>query len=84
MFLHVASVTALDASRLVVEFTNGVVKEVDLSAELEGEVFAPLRDAAFFRRAYLNQETGTVEWPNGADFAPEYLLELGTDAQRVA
>lgn len=38
-----------------------------------GEVFEPLKDPAFFRRVRLNPETGTVEWPNGADLAPEFL-----------
>ncbi len=36
----------------------------------------------YFKKAYRNQETGTLEWPNGADFAPEFLLEVGKNKQR--
>lgn len=84
MFLHVSRVTPVDSFRLIVDFSNGVTKEVDLSGELYGEIFEPLRDPARFREASLNEETGTVEWPNGADFAPEFLFELGKEVQRVA
>jgi hypothetical protein len=41
-------------------------------------VFEPLRDVQFFSKVRLNQDTGTIEWPNGADFAPEFLSEIGT------
>ncbi|HEX8271919.1 MAG TPA: DUF2442 domain-containing protein [Longimicrobiaceae bacterium] len=84
MFLHVVRVDPLPHHRIRVEFSDGVVKEVDLAGELHGEVFEPLRDAALFSRAAINPETGTVEWPNGADFAPEFLHDLGTEVQRVA
>ena len=37
----------------------------------------PLKDPEFFRQASVNPETGTVEWPNGADVAPGFLHERG-------
>ena len=58
-------------------FNNGETVEVDLENELEGEVFEPLKDPEYFKRVYLNEETGTAPWPNGVDFAPEFLFELG-------
>ena len=84
MFLHVEKVTHLGAYRLLLEFDDGAVKEVDLSGDLDGEVFEPLRDPAFFARVAVNPETRTIEWPNGADLAPEYLYEIGSGVQQVA
>lgn len=77
MFLHVQHVKPTKDYELRIEFTNRVVKDVDLKTELYGPIFEPLRDPEFFRRVRLNEETGTVEWPNGADFAPEFLYEVG-------
>jgi Protein of unknown function (DUF2442) len=54
-------------------FSDGVAGEVDLSGELDGPVFEPLRDLATFRSVRLHPELHTVVWPNGADFAPEFL-----------
>lgn len=79
MFLHVAAVSCLDGYKLSLTFNNGVVKIVDLKDELYGEVFVPLRDIDLFRQVVVNHDIGTVEWPNGADFAPEFLYEKGTD-----
>ena len=44
----------------------------------------PLKDTGFFRRVAVNPETGTIEWPNGADFAPEFLHEIGRAVHQVA
>ena len=60
---------------LWVRFEDGTEGEIDLSSELDGPVFEPLRDQAFFGRLRVNPDTGTVEWPNGADLAPEFLYE---------
>src|SRR5215470_11341636 len=54
-------------------FNDGTIETVDFSQWLEGPVFEPLHDAAFFRRFFV--EAGTVSWPNGADIAPETLYE---------
>jgi hypothetical protein len=60
---------------LWVRFSDGSEGEVDLGAELEGDVFEPLRDPAYFRAFSLHPELRVVTWPNGADFAPEFLYE---------
>lgn len=56
-------------------FEDRTQGEVDLSGELDGPIFEPLKEQAFFRRFSVNPDTGTIEWPNGADFAPEFLYE---------
>ena len=56
-------------------FSDGLAGEADLSAELDGPVFEPLRDPAVFRCVRLHPELHTIVWPNGADFAPEFLHE---------
>jgi hypothetical protein len=59
--------------RLHLAFNDGVENIVDFGPWLDGAVFEPLRDPAYFRRFFL--EGGTVAWPNGADIAPETLYE---------
>ena len=54
-------------------FSDGTEGEVDLREELHGEIFEPLRDRKLFRSVAVNPEWHTIAWPNGADFAPEFL-----------
>jgi len=61
--------------KIWLRFEGGVEGEVDLEAELWGEVFEPLIDPREFRKLRLDEELGTVVWPNGADFAPEFLYQ---------
>ncbi|WP_420128960.1 DUF2442 domain-containing protein [Longimicrobium sp.] len=84
LFLHVDQVHALEGYTLRLEFNDGATRDVDLSDQLHGVVFEPLKDMAFFRRVAINFETGTIEWPNGADFAPEFLYEIGRAVHQVA
>jgi hypothetical protein len=56
-------------------FSDGLAGEVDLREELDGPVFEPLRQIAMFQRVRLHPELHAVVWPNGADFAPEFLHE---------
>lgn len=79
MFLHVDKVQYLDNYRLQLKFNNNTIRIVDLAKELYGKVFEPLQDINFFRQVYVNPETGTIEWPNRADFAPEFLYEIGIE-----
>jgi len=58
-----------------IRFEDGTQGEVDLSDELHGPIFEPLKDQTYFSRVSVNPDTGTIEWPNRADFAPEFLYE---------
>lgn len=75
MFLEVTKAEYLDGHRVKLLINNGETKIVDLSQSLNGVVFAPLKDIEFFKRFVI--KFNTIEWENGADFAPEYLYKIG-------
>lgn len=74
MFIEVLKAEYVDGYRIRLWFNNNVTKVVDLQSSLKGIVFEPLKDLDFFKR--FSVKYNTVEWENGADFAPEYLLAL--------
>ena len=63
------------AYRIWLRFDDGLSGEIDLEDELWGTVFEPLKDVAEFARLRADRELETVVWPNGADFAPEFLYD---------
>lgn len=84
MFLHTTHVEAKPGFHLFVRFNNGVAGEIDLSAELWGEMFEPLKDEKLFATAHQDEVMQTVVWANGADLAPEYLFGLMKRQQSAA
>ena len=84
MFLHVSSVLYLKDYQLRLEFNDGKIKDLELKNELCGEIFEPLNEIEFFKKVRVNPDTGTIEWPNGADFAPEFLYKIGEDVRKSA
>ena len=73
MFLHVVEARYIRDYRVWLRFNDGACGEVDLSEELEGPVFGPLRDPDRFKQFTLAFHT--LSWENGADFAPEFLRQ---------
>ena len=73
MLPHVVGARYVAGHTLWLRFSDGAEGEVDLSTELYGEVFEPLKDVAYFRCVRVHPELRTTVWPNGADFAPEFL-----------
>ncbi|MCR4293230.1 MAG: DUF2442 domain-containing protein [Candidatus Kuenenia sp.] len=61
--------------RIWLKFADGIEGEVDLEKELWGEMFLPLKDKVRFSGFSLDKELETIVWPNGADFAPEFLYQ---------
>ena len=74
MFLHIEDALYIGGHRVYLKFNDGTEGEVDLSESLDGPIFEPLRNVQYFKSFSL--EGHTLAWPNGADFAPEYLRSL--------
>jgi Protein of unknown function (DUF2442) len=67
----ITTVEVLPPYGLRLTFDDGAVREVDLTDELWGPMFEPLKDPAFF--AQVTVDHGTVMWPNGLDLDPVVL-----------
>lgn len=74
MFTEVIKAEYVNNYKVRLWFNNSVTKVVDLLPSLNGIVFEPLKDINYFKRFKIKYNT--LEWENGADFAPEYLISL--------
>jgi len=75
----VVSVEQIGPYRLRLRFDDGAEGEVDIQemVSLEG-VFEPLNDPAYFSSVRVDEEAGTIVWPNGADLDPLVLHSRAT------
>ncbi len=76
--LRIIDVDYIKDYDLLITFSDGKKKLVNLYPHLNGEVFEELKDMALFTQYGLNHVT--IEWVNGADLAPEFLYEQGIPA----
>jgi hypothetical protein len=67
----VTTVEVLPPYRLRLTFDDGLQRDVDLTDDLWGQMFEPLKDPAFFGQVFIDH--GTVAWPNGLDLDPLVL-----------
>jgi hypothetical protein len=76
----VTKVTALEGYIVELTFSDGVHGIVDLKNRIVGRggIFSPLENPDYFREVSVNQEFGTIVWPNGADFCPDLLYAWTT------
>jgi hypothetical protein len=73
MLPRIVEARYVEGHTIWLRFADGTEGEVNLTNELEGEVFEPLKDAEYFKGFTFHPELRTVVWPNGADLAPEFL-----------
>ena len=81
MILHILEADLCGPYSLRLSFSDGKRKRVNVAPLLEGPIFEPLRDPAYFARVVVDPVGGTVVWPNGADFAPEALHALPSEEE---
>ena len=71
--IWIIKATYLTDYQLKLEFSNGAQGVADLKDHLNKPIFTPLQNLDYFKNFKVN--SWTIEWPNGADFAPEFLYE---------
>ena len=73
ILVRVTSAEVIGDFTLRLAFSDGTSREIDLEASLWGPIFEPLRDPDFFAQVSVDEELGTIVWPNGADMDPVVL-----------
>ena len=76
--LRVIDVDYIRNHELLVTFSDGNKKIVNLEPYLTGKIFGELLDKKKFVQYGLTH--ATIKWANGADLAPEFLYEIGIAA----
>ena len=74
---RITHVTVVGAHAVELTFSDGSRCVVDLGPRLtvRGGVFEPLKDPAYFARVSVDEDAGTITWPNGVDLDPDVLYE---------
>ena len=79
--VRITAVSPLHGLTVRLTFSDGSRREIDLSPLLKGVIFEPiLTDPEFFRQVRVDDELGTIVWPNGADLCPDVLYHGRTPA----
>jgi len=74
MILKIIKADYINDYRINIVFNDGLEKEINLNNELYGTIFEPLKNKEYFKQFFIDCKT--ISWPNGADFAPEYLYSM--------
>ena len=78
MILNVTDAKYKGEYKVFLTFNNGESVVADIEETIMNEtrkIFFSLRDMEYFKSFKIR--LNTITWDNGADFAPEFLLELG-------
>lgn len=79
--MRVKKVDYLEEYKIRVVFNDNKVKIVDLESELWGPMFESLKDLGYFKTVAVDQDHITIVWPNGVDFSPDVLYEMGKEVK---
>ena len=72
---RVVAVRPVAGYRLELVFDDGAVGVIDFEGWLigTGGVMEPLADRQFFQQVSVDENAGTIQWPNDVDLCPDVL-----------
>lgn len=72
--VRVTAVAPVGGFALRITFTDGTERVIDVGRYLRGPIFENIRrDPRVFEKVAVDEELGTIVWPNGADIDPDVL-----------
>jgi hypothetical protein len=81
MLKDIVDARATGGHRIHVRFEDGVEGEIDLEKLVQFTgIFESLRDPAEVAKVKVDPESGTIQWPSGADLDPDVLYAELTGA----
>ena len=80
MIPRVIKAELVEGYRVRIAFSDGASGVIDFRDRIVGRggVFEPLEDPKVFASFAIDEEAGTLVWPNGVDLCPETLYALAT------
>ena len=82
--VRVTQVEVVGDHRLRLTFEDGTVGDVSYEGREWQGVLKPLSDPRVFAEVTVDEQMGTLAWPNGIDFAPEPLYTKARAKRVVA
>ena len=80
----IVKVTPLEDYQIKITFEEGTEGTVNVAETVKFTgVFEPLKDEKFFKQVKVNPDTGTIEWPNGADLDPVVLYKIVSEKRLI-
>jgi hypothetical protein len=79
MFVRINKAKCLGEHQLSLEFSDGVIREIEIHRGLGG-VFSGLDDEELFSQVSVDPTTGTLVWPGGLDLDPDVLYGVEESA----
>jgi len=76
MLHYIKYAIPLENFRLKLVFRTGEVKILNAKPHLTGPIFAPVTQPDYFAHVDVDEVSGSIFWPNGADFCPQFVYEL--------
>ena len=78
------SVVYIGNYKVLVKFDNNELKIADLKFLLDKDLksFEEIKNEDYFKNFTLD-ECGGINWPNGYDFAPDTLYDIGTTVKAI-
>lgn len=81
MMIRIKNVEYLSEYKLKVLFSDGKTKLIDFKNWINegGAYILKLQNIEYFKKVQIDEFNYTICWPNGADFSPDVLYEIGID-----
>lgn len=85
MLHRIKKVEYLENYKLKICFSDNSIKIVNLEEWIRNGkgYLLPLKKTEYFKKVRVDDWQYTICWPNGADFCPDVLYEMGEEVQNT-